>query len=275
MTRRPPLPPALKSAHVKLQRANLHKRIAKREAVRLFNGHPNPTFRIDPQGDQDLTVGAINRANIVYDGEGIEIPDSFAARFGDAIHNYRCVLDHIAWQLVCHGRSWPLPSEWAENQVQFPIYNTKRVFDNNVRTRRLVGVDNAAVSYIKTRHGYVRGQATNNGLLAISALSNNDKHRTLHVFLNFFRTLETDITIEGAVPVTWENPPVRPEVKKDAVVTCFSYRVLDADFKMHMNLRPEVQIVIEDGRDFSEILEGITVEVTEILYAPEIIAAVS
>ena len=63
-------------------------------------------------------------------------------------------------------------------------------------------------------------------------------------------------------------------MKKDAVITQFSYRVTSADLAVKMEVRPQVQIVIEDGRDFSELLEGIAVEVAEILYAPEIIASV-
>ena len=64
-------------------------------------------------------------------------------------------------------------------------------------------------------------------------------------------------------------------MKTGAVVTNFSYRVLGANPKMEMKLTPEVQIIIEDGRDFSEMLEGIATEVTEILNAPEIVSAVT
>ena len=275
MSRRSSLPESLRSAEIKLRRANLHKGIARREAVRFFKRHPAPTFRIEPEGDQEPSgvIDSINRCRIVLERGLPDLPDSFAARFGDAIHNYRCVLDHIAWQLVVHGASWPL-SENERTSVQFPIYSAERGFDSS-RPRRLPGVPDPAVSFIKARHNYVGGNATNNALLAIAALSNDDKHRALHVFLSLFRSLQSDVTFTSCVPVTWGGPSLRPAVKTGAVVTNFSYRVLGANPKMEMKLTPEVQIIIEDGRDFSEMLEGIATEVTEILNAPEIVSAVT
>jgi len=217
-------------------------------------------------------IGAVNRARLVVVTAPPELPASFAARFGDAIYNYRCVLDHVAWQLVCHGSRWPLTDNEARS-VQFPIYDTDTAFQSNI-ARRLPGANPDAIGFIKARHKYAGGDATNNALVGLASLSNDDKHRELHIVATIFKTLETNVTFTDTRPVSWDNPPVRPALKPGAVLTHFSYEVTGINPKVKMNLKPQVQIVIEDGRDFSEMLEGIRGEVTEILNAPEILAAV-
>jgi len=265
---------ALDSARTKLDRANLHARIARREARRFFDRHPDPTFGVKPEGDKPLVIGSIHPCRLILTSDTPELPASFAARFGDAIYNYRCVLDHISWQLVRHGANWPLKDDRAESLVQFPIYDMLTAFDTNV-ARRLPGVPKTTTDYIKGRHKYARGKATNNALLGLARLVNDDKHRELLFFLSLFKSLEANVEFTRCLPVTWDNPTRRPALKKDAVVTRFSVEITGNDPKMKMNLRPEAQIVDKHGRDFSEMLEGIRGEVTEILNAPEIVAAVS
>lgn len=266
----------LQSARTKLARANLHKAVARRETRRFFNRCPDPAFRIEPEGDEDassLAVGAVHRCRLVVEADLPDLPGSFAARFGDAIYNYRCALDHVAWQLVGHGSSWPLARRETFG-VQFPIYSTDTDFAAN-RERRLPGADKAAVDFIEARHQYARGNATNDALLGLASLSNDDKHRELHVFLALFKTLETHVTFTRCRPLSWENPARRPALKAGAELARFSYRITEQDPEMKMELRPQAQIVIEDGRDFSEMLEGIAREVREILDAPEILAALT
>jgi hypothetical protein len=264
----------LRSARTKLARANLHTGIAKREAARFFDRHPQPTFKIEPEGDMGTVgLGTVVSARLIVGSAPPDLPPSFAARFGDAIHNYRSVLDHIAWQLVRHGGSWPLKDKWAESAVQFPIYNTSTGFID-MKDRRLPGVCADVVDFIQARHKYVGGNATNYALLGLANLTNDDKHRSLHLFASIFKTLQSEVTFTRCLPLVFRNPEVRPALKEGAVLAHFSYRVTGSNPEVTMNLTPVVQIVIEDGRDFSEMLEGIKREVTEILDAPEILAAV-
>lgn len=266
----------LASARTKLKRANLHAGIARREAVRFFRRHPQPTFHAeDKREGTEVTrhVGDVIEYRIVVTTAPPELPESFSARFGDAIHNYRCVLDHIAWQLVRHGTRWPLNKKEAV-RVQFPIYLAKADFLGQIGDR-LPGVNADAIRFIQERQGYVGGKASNLALLGLKELSNDDKHRSLHLFLSLFRNMASEATFIRCVPVEIRNPAVRPELKEGAVMTHFSYRVTEPDPQVVVEVRPTVQIVIEDGRDFSEMLEGIRGEVTAILNAPEIIAAVT
>lgn len=266
----------LASARAKLARGDVHKATARREATRFFNRHAHPTFRIEPEGGGGFThagIGTTIAFQIVVNTAPPDLPASFAARFGDAIHNYRSALDHIAWQLVRHGSCWPLEDESAENAVQFPIYSTRDGFRRN-QSRRLPGVDPAAVGFIEARHKYVGGEATNDELLALKKMSNDDKHRTLHVFASLFRYLKSQVAFIQCVPVTWENPPERPALKEGAIVTRGTALVTGEHPEMHMELLPTVQVVVEEWGDFANVLEIANVEVAEVLNAPEIVAAV-
>ncbi len=268
---------ALASARTKLARGNLHKATARREAGRFFRGHPSPTFRVEPEGDEGFThagAGTTFGFRVVVDSAPPDLPASFAARFGDAIHNYRSALDHVAWQLVRHGSGWPLKDERAANAVQFPIYDTLGGFRYN-QSRRLPGVDQDAMAFIQARHGYVRGNATNNELLALAKLSNDDKHRALHVFAGLFRFLKSNVTFTECLPVSWENPPERPALKPGAELVRGTAVVTGPNPKVDMELRPTVEIVVEDWGDFYGTLEVVSVEVAKVLDAPEIVTAVS
>lgn len=267
---------AFRSARIKLERANLHSGIARREARRFFNRHPEPTFGIDPEGKpSDLQIGSIFGCKVVVRKGWPDLPDSFSARFGDAIHNYRCVLDHIAWQLVSHGLTPPATlSEGARRLIQFPIHGAEKAFDENV-ARRLPGVDRTPVDFIKSRHKYVGGQATNDPVLALVAISNDDKHRTLPVIASAILNVHSQMTFARCEPVSVLNPPTRPAVKDGAVVTLLECRVTGLNPKVSVKFNPTFHIAHEDGAGFGDVLDEIRREAVEILDAPEILAAVS
>lgn len=55
--------------------------------------------------------------------DGIEVPYEWGLIVGDAVHNFRCALDHLAWQLAvrhCGGNDPPNP-----RQIQFPVVEDK------------------------------------------------------------------------------------------------------------------------------------------------------
>lgn len=262
----------LLSARTKLERANVHTRTARREIRRFFDGHTNAAFEVQPEGDQSQAVGSIFGGRLVLTTDVPDLPGSFAARFGDVIQNCRSALDHAAWRLVSDRVRSSL-SERERNRIQFPIYDTRDGFRKN-RARRLPGVSHSVTDYIEKRHAYKGGEATNQALISLARLSNDDKHRTLHIHIARFRTVQAHVTYVRCEPLTWENPPARPSLKKGAVVTHFTTRVLGPDPEMRMEIQPTVEIAIEDLGEVTTILEGIRREVREILEAPEILAGV-
>jgi hypothetical protein len=268
---------ALQSAYVKLRRANLHAGIARREARRFFKRQTDPVFVIKPDGEQSdrLEVGDVFRCKLVVETGWPDLPESFAARFGDAIHNYRSALDHVAWQLVSHGLRPPSTlSERQKRRVVFPAYAEETTFRDRIGVA-LPGVDQTVLDWIKARNDYVGGNSANDALVQVVDLSNNDKHRTLTAIAAAPASLQGHITFDHCLPVSIEGPDVRPALKKDAELQWWECRVTGFHPHVTMKVQPTIEIAVESRHGFGIVLEIIEREVREILNAPEIIAAVS
>jgi hypothetical protein len=261
----------LDSARLKLKRANLHTNIAKRETGRFFKRHPQVTFRVEQEGDPPrLRVGERFWLRILVDQGLPDLPPSYSPRFGDAIHNYRCVLDHIAWQLVAHGSDPKPAKDW---QVQFPIYDELTRFRAQ-KAKRLPGVDCGPVEFIESRHKYRGGKATNEYLIALRDLSNDDKHQSLHVVTGAIGQARYHVTLTNCVDLVRKDPPKPPKLKSGAEVMRLQCAItVPRQPKVDVNVSPSAYVVLEDGRPIFDLLGGIRAEVTEILNAPEIAAA--
>jgi hypothetical protein len=265
----------LQSAWIKLKRANLHAGIARREARAFYTRHPEPTLKIEPVGESDFAIGWHFVIQLVVVQGWPDLPEFFSARFGDAIHNYRSALDHVAWQLVCHGSTPPQSlDEWSRRQIQWPTYDTEKAFRNNLR-KRLPGVDKTVCNFIHSRHHYVGGDATNQALMTLNHLSNEDKHKTLIDIETSFLNVKHQVAFDDCRPVAVENPEGRPAPKDGAVVVTIECVVTHPKPHVTMQSQPTFHIALEGGRGFGDVLEQIRVEVTEILSAPEIVAAAS
>jgi len=260
----------LQSAWIKLKRANLHAGIARREARAFYTRHPEPTLKIKPVGQSDHAIGSHFVFQLVVENGWPDLPDFFSARFGDAIHNYRSALDHVAWQLVCHGSTPPQTlDEWAQSRVQWPSYSREKTFRRKIGGR-LPGVRKTIKDFIHTRHQYVGGNATNQGLMTLYHLSNEDKHKTLIDIRTSFLNIQHQIAFDDCLPVSVETPDVSPAPQNGAVVVTVECVVTKPKPHVTMQSQPTFHIALEGGRGFGDVLEQIRVEVTEILNAPEI-----
>jgi hypothetical protein len=111
-----------------------------------------------------------------------EIDDSWGLLVGDAIHNIRCALDHLWWQLAIDhlGRK---PTDAEARDIQFPIltYLDAERFRAH-RFLKYVCEEAAARAERCQRYDAPAGQPL---LLTILAkLSNRDKHREIHPALS-------------------------------------------------------------------------------------------
>jgi hypothetical protein len=95
-----------------------------------------------------------------------QIPDCFALIVGDALHNLRSALDHLAC-CVCH----------CTQNIQFPIAQDKTGFDAMVAEREIYRAGEEAVQIMDSLQPYSCPEGTD--LLAIKRLNNLDKHRML------------------------------------------------------------------------------------------------
>jgi hypothetical protein len=260
---------ALASANIKLKRANLHTNISKREMFRFLKSYEQPVFWIEPEGEPASKIGDhFSFWIVVKQSHYPDLPDTFAARFGDAIHNYRCVLDHVAWQLVKHG-SCPNPKD--PKAVQFPIHSTEGAFHDR-KGFRLPGVASPQVDFICAAHKYKRGKATNETLLSLADLSNNDKHRTIKPLFGGLAGVHHQVVFAQCEPIEIAGPPAVPELKPDAKIAHVEAIVTGEEPNVHMGLTPAIYIVLDDGRPMLKVLYEIREQVTAILNAPEIVA---
>jgi hypothetical protein len=239
---------------------------------RFFKSHEGPTFRIEPDGDTSgLGIGDEFACFLVVDIVSYpDLPDSFAARFGDAIHNYRCALDHVAWQLVRHGS---IQNPKRPDLVQFPIYTSAKSF-RDWQERRLPGVAIDQIDFIYSCHDYKGGKATNQTLLSIAALSNEDKHRTIRTFVPVPAGIQHDVTFSHCEPIDFRGPTTHPELKPDTVIGRYSGAITGSNPHMDMGITPSLYVVLDDGRPMLKVLNEARIQVESILYAPEITESV-
>jgi hypothetical protein len=266
---------ALESAHIKLRRANLHAGTARREARRFFSRQTDPVFRIDPHGDPSGSqIGDVFGCKLVIAGDWPDLPESFSARFGDAIHNYRSALDHVAWQLVSHGLRPPNTlTEGQRRRVVFPAYAEELTFRDRIAVA-LPRVDSTVIDWIEARNDYVGGKSANVALVHVVDLSNNDKHRTLTAIAAAPLSLQGYIGFQDCEAISVDGPKIRPALKEGAELQWWECRVTGLNPKVTMQIQPTIDIAVEGGAGFGDLLDSIRREVVEILGAPEILAAV-
>ena len=257
----------LASATLKLKRANLHAGTLKRETRRFLNAHEKPTFR--GQFEANFT------RYVVYVRTGYpDPPDSFAVIFGDAIHNYRSALDHLAWQLVKHGNQ-PRPAR--PQDVQFPIYDLKRTFEKNVG-RRLPGANGDAIEFIKSRNAHPRWNSRHNVLRHLARWTNDDKHRNVQLIASGLHhitlTSRTSDCINLGVVHTVKRAP---KFKQGAKVAELAIRPTGPHPKVKMEpaLVQSTVSLSRSGMIAIWVLDEIRDEVRTILNAPEIRAAMA
>jgi hypothetical protein len=93
---------------------------------------------------------------------------------GDVLHNLRCVLDHLVWQLVV------LNGQEPGDHNQFPIFDTPGAYKKKAG-RYLRGVAADHRDLIETFQPYhLEDDAASHYLAVLRDLSNIDKHRFVH-----------------------------------------------------------------------------------------------
>lgn len=106
-------------------------------------------------------------------------PPLWGLLLGDAVHDFRCVLDHVAWALYKRGKT-PNLSAKKERRIYFPISTVRKDFNDSLRVK-LPGVHRADIAIVRRYQPYIAGKRNMHRhiLLALESLSNRDKHRTI------------------------------------------------------------------------------------------------
>lgn len=156
----------LKGARLKVDRANKHIRDFK-EAVSQFLW-----FTPNLYGPQPKTRKNRNPKHLkdVFRLK-VSIPDEVYATAGDAIHNLRSALDHVAFSIA---RKAGVSDARSLRDIDFPIRRNLKAFDDSMRKAAVKSCGPKAVAFYRIFKPYNRGNRT---LWAINALDVIDKHR--------------------------------------------------------------------------------------------------
>jgi hypothetical protein len=180
------------------------------------------------------------------------IPPELPAIAGDAIHNLRSALDHLAHQLIlANGRSPTIHSG-------FPILNTA---NNKAEFRRKVkGMSRAAVKAIRLFKPYKRG---NRSLWTLHRLDIADKH---HLLLAVAATYENVVLKKSVgqgieVTLTLEPKHLKPLKVGDVLLRHFDKDDLNTEFSFDVALNEPGVVKCQPAlpllRELSDAVENV------------------
>jgi hypothetical protein len=173
---RPPNDPLFDSAWLKWGRAVSHAQALEADIDAFsFDGHSDPLLGTRAEYDPKRHGFA------VYPTAVAAVPTGWGLILGDIANNYRCAIDHLAWALVCRGRTPPDTLKKNERgAIAFPALSDRRDFNGQLGSR-LPGVrraDRAIVRSCQPYH-YAPRRRRRHYLTVLTSLNNGDKHRTL------------------------------------------------------------------------------------------------
>jgi hypothetical protein len=148
---------------MKLARADGHLRALDDAVAEFLATEPYEIVR-EYAGDQFI-------ARVVYRHQP---PDGLLMLTGDAVHNLRSALDHLAWSLA---------GESADRGTEFPIFIDQAKFRDKGRTK-MRGMPSQAQKIIKSLQPYKRPHGLpeeKDPLWLLQSLDIEDKHRTLNL----------------------------------------------------------------------------------------------
>jgi len=168
----------LSSSRAKLERAKYHVYAYRAAVTKKLGPHPiyYPLSRqFEPQ--QGAVVYRIERS--------IEVGDDWSLIVADAVHSFRCALDHLAWQLaIRHFNGVEASAENVAGEIQFPIVESASEWVPTKRYRRYIVLTDA-VKLEQYQPFHIDPQAQHLGLphplVMLRLLSNTDKHRKVQL----------------------------------------------------------------------------------------------
>ncbi|HEV3093110.1 MAG TPA: hypothetical protein VGY30_01200 [Solirubrobacteraceae bacterium] len=165
---------SLAGSYAKLNRAKRHVGSLRR-AIRKKHGD---TFSIPLSRQYEADKGAV-----VWRIQSLpEVSDIWGLLVGDALHNFRCALDHLWWQLASLHMGVE-PSNKQAKDIQFPILSDP-VFRDETRWmdhRFLQYIDPLHSAKVEPLQPFNPPEGDEINFLGVLAdLSNEDKHRVIH-----------------------------------------------------------------------------------------------
>lgn len=155
----------LSGVRAKIERAKKHIRDLEAEIDAGFSRQKNlEGFRVKDDSDTGEKVYEVRLQNV---GGG-----HLALVLGDAVHNLRSALDHLAYRLVISNGQTPT------RNTSYPICEKPAGYKSKATERKIEGIDTSLFPLIEATQPYNAGY---DGLGFLGELDNFDKHRMLIV----------------------------------------------------------------------------------------------
>ena len=229
--------------------------------------------------DREITIWLDRNFETLWQEKDPERPDYFSAYvtmerppiniallIGDALHNLRGTLDHLAYTLAERYTGSPLPDDIAKHS-EFPIFRT---LEQERIQRKIRGMHPDAQAIIEQLQPYQAGADwAKDPLWMLHELSNLDKHRLLltNALVNamgLFREDRCRNVITGVV----ELYPGCIEGKTK--IATFQARPRDPQQEMNVQFQPIVDVVFQcgcvvDGKSVQQWLNWILFHIKDII----------
>ncbi len=238
---------------LKLARANRHIRDLHSLFETFVGDNPHRVeVNQDPDDGDFRVIGVFERP----------LPNETATIIGDAIHNLRACLDHLAAEAVRVGGQ-----QAPDRNTGFPIYLGEADFNGGIASK-LKGAPAAFTELVKNLTPFkthTNGTTGNVLLWLLGQLDNLDKHLVLLptvsvISIPFFQFLHPD----GSVMASFTNTQVGGDGKVNAI------RISGDGIKAEISGEPTFSVAFKDtglvdGEDVVKLLSALSQEVSRIL----------
>ncbi len=221
--------PDLGGVRIKLARAHRHIQDLKRildPVTEALNSHDNIYGEVDG-GDPTKLVYRVQRMT--------SIDPPWGAVVGDALHNMRSTLDHLAWQLVIFDGGGPC------EHTRFPIYDFRTNSKGNPRQVTIqpqIGRQDI-LDALDAVQPYQSPAPSETQLSVISTLNNHVKHRLLLTMVGVLNFDDNPPSwgLPHGVPSPWWRFNLAPLTDGDPVAWFdFQWTPAPPDFEPHVSL---------------------------------------
>lgn len=243
--------PLFESAWLKWVQAIVHSQTLQRDIeARTANGDSEPVRTVRAQYHP-------KRHGFAVTVEDIEpMPIRWRLLLGDIANNFRAALDHLAWALVCRGRTPPGKLTAAqESAVAFPIFEDRGKYNRSL-PKKLPGVRRADIAEVRRCQPYLHGARKRplHPFVLLAGINSGDKHRTIQPLWAFASRIDVEVThMRNCVlrgPEHWSRRGDPLEVGTE--IAFMQARRLGPDPELEMKLRLTVAPSVGNRISFRE-----------------------
>jgi hypothetical protein len=207
---------------------------------------------------------------------------------GDAVHNLRCAVDHLVWQLACYktgGAGLPGVSKREARRVQFPIDDAPPALDDpqsfheHDQLKHILPEHRALIHEHQpfgSRFDFSHGQMHH--FIRLQELSNHDKHRVVTPVLvipHRFTDYRVNFEEAGAEAVEWHSIADWPDWLQEPNLEIMRVKIRPSSLQLNMEVAGYVAPHVSfrdyksDGRtseaDVTIILDQIIVQTEQLI----------